>query len=153
MQVARPLRAVVAALSITSAAAAGCSSHQVIRLEDTSWQLVSIQSMDDRQGTTALPDASKFTVTFDKGGQAIFQLDCNRGKGTYTTEAASDGTSGKLEFGPIAATRMLCPPPSLDNAVGKALAGVRSYLFRDDQLHMSQMADGGILTWRRAPTS
>jgi heat shock protein HslJ len=149
----RPVPAVVAALAIAAPGVAGCSSHEVMRLENTSWQLESIQSMDDKQGTTPVPDPAKFTVTFGKDGHAFFQLDCNRGKGTYTTEPASDGTSGKLEFGPIAATLMFCPQPSLDQAVGKALSGVRSYVFKDDQLHMSQWADGGILSWRGIPAN
>ena len=88
----------------------GCSSHREPPLEGTTWQLVSIQSMDDAQGTTPVPDPSKFMVTFDKSGQAFFQLDCNRGKGSYTTSTSGDGSEGKLEFGPIAATRMMCAP-------------------------------------------
>ena len=128
----------------------GCSSHREPPLEGTTWQLVSIQSMDDAQGTTPVPDPSKFMVTFDKSGQAFFQLDCNRGKGSYTTSTSGDGSEGKLEFGPIAATRMMCPQPSLDQRVGKALSDVRTYLFKDEQLHMSQMADSGILSWKQA---
>ncbi len=143
----RPMPAVAGALAIT-AGAAGCFSHEVKRLENTSWELVSIQSMDDKQGTTRVPDPAKLTVTFGKDGHAFFQLDCNRGKGTFTTEPADDGTSGRLEFGPIATTMMMCPQPSLDQAVGKALDAVRSYVFTHDQLHMSQWADGGILSWR-----
>ena len=109
-----------------------------------------IQSMDDAQGTTSVPDPSKFMVTFDKSGQAFLQLDCNRGKGSYTTSTSGDGSEGKLEFGPIATTMMMCPQPSLDQQVGKALADVRTYMFKDDQLHMSKVADGGILSWKRA---
>lgn len=127
---------------------AGCASHQEPSLEDSTWQLVSIQSMDDAQGTTTIADPSKFTVTFDKKGQAFFQLDCNRGKGTYEVEA--DGNEGTLKFGPIATTMMLCPEPSLDQQVNQALADVRTFLLKDDQLHLSKFADGGILTWQRA---
>ncbi len=131
-------------------AAVGCSSHQEPQLEGSTWQLVSIQSMDDAQGSTPVPDPSKFTVTFDKDGQAFFQLDCNRGSGGYELEPAGDGTEGNLKFGPIATTMMMCPQPSLDQQVGKALDGVRTYLVKDGQLHLSQVADGGVLTWRRA---
>ena len=144
-------RPVVGALVVMSSImAVGCSSHREPLLEGTTWQLVSIQSMDDAQGTTPVPDPSKFMVTFDKDGQALFQLDCNRGKGSYKTETSGDGTEGKLEFGPIATTMMMCPQPSLDQQIGKALADVRTYIFKDDQLHLSKVADGGILTWKRA---
>jgi len=131
---------------------AACSSAEkpeVQSLVGTSWQLVSIQSMDDAQGTTEVPDPSKFTVTFDENDQAFFQIDCNRGKGTYTVAPSDDGVSGSLTFGPIAATLMLCPQPSMDQQVSKALTEVRTYLLKDEKLHLSQFADSGILTWKR----
>ena len=58
--------------------------------------------------------------------------------------------SGTLTFGPIAVTRMMCPQPSLDQRVSTALSYVRTYLIKDGQLHMSLMADAGILTWEPA---
>ena len=152
----RPLTALVVAS--TAAAAVACSSGSNSpearstppALPGTTWQLVSLQSMDDAQGTTSVPDPTKFTVTFDKNGtDAFFQLDCNRGKGTYKLAPSGDGAEGTLEFGPIASTMMMCPQPSLDGQVGKALSNVRTFLIKDDQLHLSQQADAGILTWKR----
>jgi heat shock protein HslJ len=138
-----------AAIFLTAAAAlVGCASPEQRTLEGTSWQLVSIQSMDDAQGTTPVPDPGKFTVTFDKDGKALFQLDCNRGNGSYTAEPSSDGSSGSVTFGPIATTMMMCPQPSLDQQISLALTDVRGYLFKDDQLHLSKIADGGILSWK-----
>jgi len=138
---------------MTSAVAfTGCSStasSSPFTLEGTSWQLVSIQSMDDAQGTTTVPDPSTFTAVFDKDGRASFLLDCNRGNGSYQAQPSADGVSGTMTFGPIATTTMLCPQPSLDQRVSLALASVRGYLLKDDQLHMSQEADGGILDWKR----
>ncbi len=143
----------VAAVVLTFAAAAsGCSSNdppKQFQLAGTSWQLVSIQSMDDAQGTTTVPDPSKFTASFDTAGRASFLLDCNRGNGSYEAQPSTDGVSGTLTFGPIATTMMMCPQPSLDQRVSLALALVRGYLLKDDQLHMSQEADGGILDWKR----
>ncbi len=153
----RPLTVALMAVAV-SAAAAGCSSDSespnaeatAPALPGTTWQLVSLQSADDAQGTTPVPDPAKFTVTFDQNGtDAFFQLDCNRGKGTYTLEPGADGSEGKLKFGPIATTMMMCPQPSLDSQVGKALSNVRTYLIKDDQLHLSQLADAGVLTWKR----
>ena len=140
----------VAAAVTAAGVPTGCAADEPRSLEGTSWQLVSLQSMDDAQGTTTVEDPSKFTVEFGKGGQAFFQIDCNRGKGTYTAEPASDGLSGSLTFGPIATTLMMCPQPSLDQQVSQSLTHVRSYLFADDLLHLSKFADGGILTWRPA---
>ena len=42
---------------------------------------------------------------------------------------------------------MMRPQPSLDQRVSTALSQVRGYLIKDGQLHMSLLADSGILTW------
>ncbi len=130
----------------------GCSSEAQPRtLVGTSWQLIAIQSMDDAQGTTPVPDPAKFTVTFGTDARAAFTLDCNSGSGSFETKPSRDGTSGALSFGPVATTLMGCPDSAqgqLDQQVGAALPHVTSYLIKDDQLNMSLMADGGILTWR-----
>ncbi|MDZ4270236.1 MAG: META domain-containing protein [Mycobacterium sp.] len=152
MKLIKPPLPVVAGVlaAAVSTVTAGCSSPDEYQLEGITWQLVSIQSMDDAQGTTAVPDPRKFTVTFGEEGQALFQLDCNRGTGSYTTSPIADGSEGGLEFGPIATTMMMCPQPSLDEDVGAALPYVRTFIFRDGMLHMSKLADGGILSWKRA---
>jgi heat shock protein HslJ len=105
--------------------------------------------MDDKQGITPVPDPSKFTVSFGTDGRAAFQIDCNRGNGSWQATPSGDA-SGSLTFGPIATTLMACPQPSMDQKVATALGFVRGYLFKDDQLHMSLLADGGILTWEPA---
>ena len=139
-----------AAIFLAAAALAGCSSPEQFTLPGTSWRLVSIQSMDDAQGTTPVPDPAKFTVAFDKDGRASFLLDCNRGSGSYTAAPSDDGVSGSLTFGPIATTMMMCPQPSLDQTVSLALSHVRGYIYKDNRLHLSQQADGGILSWERS---
>jgi len=42
---------------------------------------------------------------------------------------------------------MACPPGSLNQRVSTALAGVRTYLIEEGRLHLSLLADSGILTW------
>jgi heat shock protein HslJ len=118
-----------------------------IDLADTRWQLVAIQSMDDAQGTTKIADPSQFTVHFGGDGRAAFRLDCNSGTGNYTLNPAADGNSGAISFGPIAATRALCPPPHLDERVARDMAQVRGYLLKEGKLYLSLMADGGIYEW------
>jgi heat shock protein HslJ len=115
-------------------------------LDGTSWRLVSIESMDDAQGTTTVDDPTKYMVTFRGDGSAAFRIDCNRGSGSYRTTASS-ADSGSLTFGPIATTRMACPQPSLEQQVATALGYVRGYRIVDGRLHLSLLADGGILTW------
>jgi heat shock protein HslJ len=117
-------------------------------LAGTAWQLIAIQSMDDAQGTTRIADPSRFTLRLGTDGRATLQLDCNRGTGTWKATPAGDGTTGNLEFGPIAATRALCPPPHLDERLARDLAYVRGYMLKDGKLFLSLMADGGIYEWR-----
>ena len=116
-------------------------------LSGTSWQLLSIQSMDDTQGTTRVADTSRFTIEFGRDGRAALRLDCNHGNGEYKIAPATDGSSGSLSFGPLTTTRAMCPPPHLDQRVARDLAFVRSYLHKDGKLYFSLMADGGIYEW------
>lgn len=115
-------------------------------LAGSDWQLLSIQSMDDAQGTTRVADPSRYTLSFGKDGRAALRLDCNRGTASYQAEAHG-AESGGLKFGPVATTRALCPPGSLDGRVGRDLGFVRSYLRKDGKLYLSLQADGGIYEW------
>jgi heat shock protein HslJ len=129
---------------------AGCAAQMLqdssATLAGTSWRLVAIQSMDDAQGATRIDDPGRFTVHFGADGRAALKLDCNRGTGRWESKP-SGATSGSLQFGPIAATRALCPPPHLDERVARDLGYVRSYLLKDGKLYLSLMADGGIYEW------
>lgn len=137
--------------SAALALAACTSSTPAHPLDGTSWRLLSLESMDDKQGTTTVADPSTFTVEFGTDGQAAFRIDCNRGSATWQASASAK-ESGSLTFGPIATTRMACPQPSLDNRVSTALGYVRGYLLKDGRLHMSLLADGGILHWEPNPS-
>jgi heat shock protein HslJ len=135
------LATVAAAFAVSGA----CSAGQ--ELAGTSWQLLAIQSMDDAQGTAKVNEPSHFTLEFGRDGRAALRLDCNRGMGDYQFAPAGDGSSGALTFGPIAATRALCPPPHLDERIARDMAQVRSYLLKDGKLYLSLLADGGIYEW------
>jgi heat shock protein HslJ len=136
---------------VLALAACGSTAEPSHPLDGTRWQLLSLQSMSDDQGTTTVDDPSKYTVEFGTDGRAAFRIDCNRGNATWQADAASSD-SGSLSFGPIATTRMACPQPSLDQKVSTALSYVRGFLIRDGQLHMSQLADAGILHWEPQKT-
>jgi len=138
------------ALTLGAVTLSGCTPTQEAPpapagLAGTAWQLVEFQSMDDAQGITRPANPTRYTIRFSADGRVAARLDCNRGMGNWTSEGA-----GALRIGPLATTRMLCPPPSDGDRLGKQLDYVRSYLIRDGRLHMSLMADGGILVWERA---
>jgi len=135
-------------------ALAGCatSAPEPPTLAGSHWQLVAVQSMDDRQGRTVPADPTVFTMSLGADGRAAFRLDCNRAAGSWKREPGPDGgATGQLAFGPLAGTRALCAPPRLDERVLRDMTYVRSYRLEGDLLHLSLMADGGIYTWRRLP--
>jgi heat shock protein HslJ len=103
--------------------------------------------MDDATGTTRPSDPSLYTMELRGDGTVAMRLNCNRATGGWSAVPAGDGTSGRLEFGPLAATRALCPPPSMDESIVAQSAFVRSYLLKDGRLYLSLMADGGIYAW------
>ena len=106
-------------------------------LAGTAWQLVRFQGSDD---TVVTPDdGSKYTLAFASDGTLAARIDCNRGRGTWTSAAPS-----QLTFGPLALTRAACPPQSMHDRIVKHWAYIRSYVVKNGHLFLSLMADGGI---------
>ena len=106
-------------------------------LGGTSWQLVKFQGGD---GTVLTPDdKAKYTLAFAPDGVMTARIDCNRARGGWKSSGP-----GRLEFGPMAATRAQCPPGSLHDQIMKQLPYVRSYVVKGGHLFLSLMADGGV---------
>lgn len=118
-------------------------------LAATQWRLVEFQSMDDQQGRTRPAPDTLYTMWLHGDGTVAMQLNCNRAQGSWSAAPGADAASGRFEFGPLAATRALCPPPSLDESIVAQSGFVRSYLLEHDRLYLSLMADGGIYVWAR----
>lgn len=114
-------------------------------LAGTSWELLELHSPEDSIGTVRVDDPSRYTLAFSADGAVALRLDCNRGRGSWRSEEPH-----RLEFGPIAMTRAMCPPGSLDGRLGRELPFVRSYALRGDTLRLELLADGGQQIWRRA---
>jgi heat shock protein HslJ len=146
------VRLVVGALSLFIAAAGAVArgaEGAAAPLAGTQWRLVEFQSMDDTKGTTRPSDGTLYTMWLHGDGTVTMQLNCNRAMGKWSANPSSDAASGRFEFGPLAATRALCPPPSMDESIVAQSAYVRSYLLKDGRLYLSLMADGGIYVWAR----
>lgn len=112
-------------------------------LGGTSWRLVKFEGGD---GTVLTPDdRAKYTLTFDTDGRLSARIDCNRGRGTWTSAEPP-----QLEFGPLALTRAMCPPGSLHDQIVKQWPYVRSYVIERGHLFLSLMADGGIYEFEPA---
>ena len=112
-------------------------SQRVGGLSGTTWQLVRFRGGD---GTELTPDVrSKYTIAFGTDGRLTARIDCNRGTGTWRSAGPN-----QLELGPLALTRMACPPGSLHDRIVRQWPYVRSYTMRNGHLFLSLMADGGI---------
>jgi len=80
-----------------------------------------------------------YTLEFLPDRTVRVLLDCNRGNGTYQVDGKS------LTIGPIAATRMMCPPGTMDAEFGKELDAVRNWFMQGDTLMMDMFADSGTM--------
>lgn len=79
-------------------------------LEGTSWQLVKFQRSDK---TTRTPDArEKHTIELGHGGRLTACIDCNRGRGTWTSSGPN-----QIQFGPLALRRAKCPAGSMHDHI------------------------------------
>jgi len=115
----------------------GASLVAAQSLAGTSWQLVRFESGD---GTVLTPDdPTKYTIELDANGGVAARIDCNRGRGTWTSSGAN-----QIQFGPLALTRAQCPPGSMHDQIVRQWGNIRSYVMQNGHLFLSLMADGGI---------
>ncbi|HEX9189559.1 MAG TPA: META domain-containing protein, partial [Vicinamibacteria bacterium] len=108
---------------------------------------VEIRSMDDAVGTKRPADPSLYTMRLNADGTVNLRLNCNRATGTWSAEPSAEPSNGRFTFGPLAMTRALCPPPSLDETIAAHSPFIRGYFLKDGRLSLSLMADGGIWLW------
>jgi para-nitrobenzyl esterase len=132
------------ALSMLALGVCAASAQTVSPLAGTSWELVELRSPEDSIGIVRVEDPSRYTLEFGADGAAVLRLDCNRGRGSWRS-----AEQHRLEFGPIALTRAMCPPGSLDMRVGRELPWVRVFAVQGDTLRLELFADGGQQIWRR----
>ena len=119
----------------TPAAGTGAGADTVA-LVGPVWRLVEFRGGDDTRLTPDEP--AKYTLEFKGDGGLIARIDCNRGRGTWKS------TGPSLELGPLALTRVACPPESMHDRIVKHWPYIRSYVLKGGHLHLSLMADGGI---------
>ncbi|MFH8371449.1 META domain-containing protein [Streptomyces sp. NPDC018031] len=105
-------------------------------LRGTTWQ---VNGLVDKETTQSLPQGTegKAHLRLGKGGEVSGSLGCN----TFTSEATVK--DGRIEFGPIASTRKMCPDAvmQVENRVRAVLSGPVSYDHDDRRLSLT--ADSG----------
>lgn len=125
----------IISLAITASAAAQTTAPAA-SLQGSEWQLVRLRGGDGQ--VLAPDDRAKYTISFGRDGRLAVRFDCNRGAGPWTSPGPS-----RIEFGPMAMTRAMCPPGSLHDQLVRQWPNIRSYVMRDGRLFLSLMADGG----------
>jgi heat shock protein HslJ len=101
------------------------------------WQLVGFRGSDGRIYNP--DDRSKYTLTFDRSGALTARVDCNQGRGHWTS-----ARPGELRFEALAMTRAACAPGSLHDRIVAQWTSVRSYAVnRNGNLVLSLDPKGG----------
>ncbi|SDI42128.1 META domain-containing protein [Propionivibrio dicarboxylicus] len=116
-------------------------------LRGSAWQLLAIRPAGGAREGAAVVAPGAFTLAFGAKGDALFRIDCNRGRSRWKVGASSAPSAGTIEFGPIATTRMACPPGSPDQRVMRDLSFVRAYRLEDGKLLLSLANDGDVYEW------
>lgn len=95
-------------------------------LTRTTWRLTDI---DTSGSSTRLTPAlqERHTITFEDGGRALLELDCNRGNASWSADSPLGSGTGAITIGPVASTRMLCPEPSFGGTMGAGLESAQRY--------------------------
>jgi para-nitrobenzyl esterase len=84
-----------------------------------------------------------YTLEFGPGGSVAAKIDCNRGNGGYRIDGKT------IRFGPLATTKMMCPPGSLDVKFAQQIDAARHWFMHGDTLMMDLMADSGTMRFVR----
>lgn len=89
------------------------------------------------------PAPDRYTLELAPNGRLLVRADCNRGTGAYRIGA------GTIAIGPIATTRMACPPGSLDARYLGDLQRAAGFFVEGRHLFIELPVDSG--TMRFAP--
>ena len=92
------------------------------------------------EGGGVVPEGrERYTLEFRPGGTVNVRADCNRGSGPYTRNGSA------LGIGPIALTRMACPPDSRDADFVKGLAAVSAHSLVGSDLVLTLKSNAGSM--------
>jgi heat shock protein HslJ len=105
-------------------------------LTGTAWMWV---GFTDPTQQFSVENPASYTLAFQADGTVNIKADCNNAIGSYTL----DGQSITIEVGPM--TRAMCPPESRSDEFIKNLSSAAIYFFKDGNLFLDLMADGGTM--------
>jgi heat shock protein HslJ len=84
---------------------------------------------------TVCTNPDVYTITFLPDSTARLLIDCNRGSGGYHIDGHS------IHIGPIASTRMMCPPGSMDTTFAAQLQRANAWHVEADTLQLDTVGE------------
>ena len=116
---------------------------EVPRLAGTFWRLTSVNGAPAVDSGTGAPP--HLVLNADGSARALFG--CNRMSGSYMVQG------NELRFGPIAATRMLCPPPldAQEREMQRLLTGPVRWHVMGQHLHLTDGRGGTTAEFHAEP--
>ena len=117
----------------------GVSANEIV---GPAWRWQRTQQADGKTLAALAPE--RYTLKFEGGGRVLVQADCNRGSGAYEV----NGNAMKL--GPVALTRMGCPPDSQDVEFTGQLQRVASYAIVNSELVLT-LSGGDAMRFLKQP--
>jgi para-nitrobenzyl esterase len=141
----------VTAILATTVFLAGCAASPAtpVKLDDTRWTLVAFAPAAGGTGEIRPARPDQYRLEFLAAGRLAAQIDCNRGSGTWHgTDTQAHG--GRLTLGPLALTRMLCPPDPLGQRLPQDVENVASWRLVDGRLYLDLAGNAGSYVWEPA---
>lgn len=83
-----------------------------------------------------------YTLAFLPDSTVRLLIDCNRGSGPYHIDGHD------IRIGPVATTRMMCPPGSMDAAFAANIDSVQSWSHNADTLQLQMKTGSSMLLVR-----
>lgn len=141
----------VTAMLATAVFLAGCAAPPAtpVKLDDTRWTLVAFAPAAGGTGEIRPARPDQYRLEFLAAGRLAAQIDCNRGSGTWQSTATPAHGVG-LKLGPLALTRMMCPPDPLGQRLLQDVENVASWRMVDGRLYLDLLGNAGSYVWKRA---
>lgn len=140
----------VTAMLATAVFLAGCTAPPAtpVKLDDTRWTLVAFAPAAGGTGEIRPARPDQYRLEFLAAGRLAAQIDCNRGSGTWQS-TATPAHGGGLKLGPLALTRMMCPPDPLGQRLLQDVENVASWRMVDGRLYLDLAGNAGSYVWKR----
>lgn len=140
----------VTAILATTVFLAGCAAPPAtpVKLDDTRWTLVAFAPAAAGAGEIRPARPDQYRLEFLPAGRLAAQIDCNRGSGTWQS-TATPAHGGGLKLGPLALTRMMCPPDPLGQRLPQDITNIEAYRVVDGRLHLDLAGNAGSYIWER----